>query len=849
MLQGVRVVDLSGDVAGAYATRFFAAFGADVIKVEPPGGDPTRFLPPRAGDAPEQSILFAYLNAGKRSVALDADDAAQREQLLGLLATADLVVESSAPGAWASRGVDLGDLLEAHPRLVVCSITPFGQDGPRAGWRTTALTAFASGGQMILCGDPDRPPLKTAGYQASYQAGLHGFAASMLALLAARRTGVGDRIDISMQEAQAASLEAAGPTSMVRGFDAERTGNQMRAVWGIYPSADGYVGVASMARQMASVYRCIGHPELLDDPVFTTSIMPPEINDVLSALIAEWTASRSGREIWDESGRHRAPFTLIPTPRELLDWPSLRESGFWVEVEHPALGRHLLPNSPFALNGDRGTVTRAPLLGEHSGEVLAEGSRQSAVGSRTDDRGGSGQSAVGSRTDGSASDDNRHSGGPRPTPDTRHPIPASAPPLAEGLRVLDLTQVWAGPYATRFFADMGADVIHIEGPGFPDAVRAVGRLNDPRGFNKSPYFNEYNRNKRGLALDLHRPEGLAAFHRLVQQADVVIENWSVGVSERLGLSYSELRALNPRIILVQMPAFSLDGAESERVGFGPSIEQMGGLVSLQGYEDGPPHKSGISYGDPTAGIVAAGATAMALYRREQTGDGCHVVVRQRDNVIGLIGEYLVAESLGRPLPVRIGNRDPQYAPHGVYQTRDDSGRFQSDAAGNPLREFHDTWLAIAVDSDVAWRGLCSVVDDARLDDTAYASTEGRFTGASSIDAVLTEWAREQEPEAAAARLHAAGVSAMPVLSPLMLLRDRHLAERGFFPTVQHPEAGSYTTTRPVWRLLRRPFSGTRPAPCFGEHNREVLRTLAGYSEAEIAALAATGVIADQPLGE
>ncbi len=421
-------------------------------------------------------------------------------------------------------------------------------------------------------------------------------------------------------------------------------------------------------------------------------------------------------------------------------------------------------------------------------------------------------------------------------------------PLLEGVRVLDLTQIWAGPYATRFLADMGADVIHIEGPRFPDGVRGVGRGDGPKPYNRAPYFNEYNRNKRGLALDLQKPGGLEAFRRLVAQADVVIENWSVGVAERLGLAFENLQRINPRITLVQMPGFGQQGPEAERVGFGPTIEQMGGLVALQGYEGGPPHKSGISYGDPTGGIAAASATALALWRREQTGEGSHVVVTQRDNIVGMVGEYLLAEALGHPLPVRTGSHDVDMAPHNVYRTHDDEGRIQADILGNPIGMFHDTWLAIAVDSDEAWRALRGVVGDARLDAPAYDAIAGRRAAQGGIDVVVSEWARDLQAWDAATRLQAAGVSAMPVLSPLMLVRDEHLAARGFFPTYTHAEAGTQLTSRPVWRLHRRPFEGVRPAPTFGEHNLEVLRDLAGYTELEIASMVAAEVIADEPLG-
>ncbi len=815
MLSGIRVVDLSDDVAGAYAARLLATYGADVVKVEPPEGDPTRLLPPHAGDGasggPDGGILFAYLNAGKRSAVLDIDDAGQRDQLLRLLRSADVVIESSAPGVLAARGVDLDALLEQRPSLVVCSITPFGQDGPRSGWRATALTAYASGGQMMLTGEPDRPPLKAAGHQAHYQAGLNAFSASLTALYAARTTGIGDRIDISIQEVQVAALEWHGPAAMTRGGDQTRAGNQGRAVWSIYPCADGYVGVAAMARQAPSVYECIGHAELNSDPAFASQMLDPETNAVAVALITEWTTARTAKQIYEASAEARAPFSLIPTPRELLEWPPLVAAGFWQSVDHPVIGAHQLPSGPIEIDGSRGEQRRAPLLGEHTAEVVAG----------LDDPAPA-YAAV--------------SGGATP-----------ALPFA-GLVVLDLTQIWAGPFAARFVADMGADVIHIEGPAFPDGVRGiVADPEDPLRYNKSAYFNEYNRNKRGMALDLRHPDGLAAFLRMVEHADVLIENWSSGVAERIGLGYEALKAVNPRLVVVSMPGFGHEGEEAGRVGFGPTIEQMGGLVSLQGYPGEGPQKSGISYGDPVAGIAAAGAVALGLLTRERTGEGSYSVVAQRDNVIGLIGEYVVGESAGRPLPVRTGSRDPHFAPHNVYRTRESEGRPQLGPGGAVLGALTETWIAIAVESDAAWRALRSTLADRRLDDPGYATVEGRRAAEDAIDAVIGEWAAARDPAVAAGELQAAGVAASPVLSPYMLVRDEHLAARGFYPTYDHVDAGELLTTRPVWRLTRRPFAGVRPAPRFGEHNRELLAGLAGLDEAAIDALAAAGVIVDAPV--
>jgi crotonobetainyl-CoA:carnitine CoA-transferase CaiB-like acyl-CoA transferase len=807
MLAGMRVIELSTDVAGAFASRLLALYGADVITVEPPEGHPTRWLTPRLGDDsrdPELGALFAYLGAGKRSIVLDLNTAEDRERLHALIAGADAVIESHAPGALAALGIDLDAIGEEQPGLVVTSITPYGQTGPKAGWRATALTAFAAGGQMSICGDADQPPLKTAGYQAYYQGGLHGFAATATALAAAARSGIGDHIDISLQEVQASTLEGQGPGALTRGSEAMRSGNTARAAWGIHPSADGWIGLASMPRQSYSVYDCIGHPELKEDPTLA-SAWGIEANELLQVLVPEWTSTRTSAEIFAESAKFRAPFSMIPTPRELLEWQGLRDVDFWREVEHPTLGSYTLPGGPIEFTSDdrehdRGRATPAPLLGQHTEEVLAE--------------------LAGADSTASAGD-----------------LPTEVTPPLDGIRVVDVTQVWAGPYGTRFLADMGAEVIKVEGPTFADPIRTMGGATTPPEINLSAYFNEYNRNKLGISLDLKEPSGLEALKGVIAASDVFIENWSSGVAERLGLGYEDVRSLNPGIIYISMPGFGHRGADSARVGFGPTIEQMGGLVALQGYEGGPPHRSGISYGDPIAGTAAAGAVAVGIVHRERTGEGCYAVVPQRDVIINLVGEYMVAESLDRPVPTRIGNRDLEFAPHNVYRARDEGPRPVMMPSGEVMAELSERWVAIAVDSDAAWAALRQVIGDDRLDDARYVDAAGRRAHADAIDRVIEEWTRDRDAEEVAANLQAEGVAAASVLTPLLATRDAHLEARGMFLTYDHADAGHQRTAAPPWHMRRRPVTALRPAPRFGEHSEQVLRDVAGYDDGAIEEMA------------
>ncbi len=808
MLQGIRVVELSNEVGGAFAGYLLAKYGADVVVVEPPMGHAIRSLPPRAGATPDHSIMFAYLGAGKRSMVAGLSDPAAIQSVRELIASADVVIDSYAPGFLAEKGLSPGGLVEDFPRLVVCSISPFGQDGPRRDWTMTSLTAAAAGGQMSICGDADMPPLKTAGHQAHYQAGLHAFSAIATALFAAKSQGVGDWLDISLQEVQVSTLEGAGPAALFTETEAGRSaGNRPFAQWGIHECKDGYIGVAAMPRQSYAIYDRIGHPELKEDPAFASGWLP-DANAILGILIPEWTAQYTAEEIFELASEFRAPFAMIPDPRQLLEWPGLKDVDFWQEVDHPVLGRHPLPGGPIIFgDGDRGIAKRAPLLGEHTREVIAEARAQL-----------------------------------RPVPSGEG---AAAPKLPlDGIRVVDMTAVWAGPYGTRFLADQGAEVLKVEGPSFADPVRTMGGARQSPEINQSTYFNEYNRNKLGVSLDIKKPEGMAALKRLIAASDIFIENWSSGVAERLGLGFEELKKINPAIISISMPGFGHKGRDSDRVGFGPTIEQMGGLVALQGYEGGPPHRSGISYGDPVAGTVSAGAVALALLNRLRTGEGSYAVTPQRDAICSLVGEFVLGEALGHPLPVRIGSRDPEFAPSNVYQCADTPARPMRGLAGRPMLEFTDSWLTLTVDSDSTWIALKGVVANPALDNRSFDTQAGRLAAQARIDAVIAAWARPLDASTAAARLQAAGVSAAPVLTPLTVTTDDHLAARGAFLAYSHPDVGDGRTTRPAWRFMRRPAMVVNSAPRFGEHTRDVLNRVGGYSDEELDAMEANSVITD-----
>ena len=402
-----------------------------------------------------------------------------------------------------------------------------------------------------------------------------------------------------------------------------------------------------------------------------------------------------------------------------------------------------------------------------------------------------------------------------------------------GIRVLDLSKVWAGPYCTRLLADLGAEVIKVEGPGSWDLIRSLDLLpqGTERAYNRASYFNLYNRNKLGCVLDVANPKGHELALRLAAKCDVVVENYRSDVLEQLGLGYEALRAVREDIILVSMPSHGLWGPDADHIAYGTHIEQLGGLVAQNGYPDGPPHRSGISYGDPMAGAAAAAATIAALLHRRWTGRGQHVEVAQWEAFLSYLGDLYVEYSMTGVAPPRRGNGHASMAPHGAYRCAGD-----------------DSWLTIAVGSDAEFSALCRVIDRAGLaDDARFADVVSRYRNRNALDEIVSAWTRERTHRDAAAALQSAGVSAMPVLTVPELVDDPHLAGRGFFEEVTHREAGTWLMDGPAWRFGFTPLHVRLPAPCFGEHNDYVFRDLLGLSAEELADLEREGIVTREPV--
>ncbi len=401
-------------------------------------------------------------------------------------------------------------------------------------------------------------------------------------------------------------------------------------------------------------------------------------------------------------------------------------------------------------------------------------------------------------------------------------------PLA-GVRILDLTHVWAGPLATRILGDLGAEVLKVEppmgrGPQVYPAVPLSGFIGGEAGdepWNVNAVFVKLMRNKKSLAIDLKTDEGHQAFLDLVSISDVVIENFSARAMAGLRLDYPHLKQANPKIIHVAMPGYGLSGPYRNRVAFGPTVEPMSGLTSVMGYSAKEPRATAMAMPDPTAAVSATVAVLTALHEREQTEEGGLVEMSLHESAVSFSGPWLIDTQLGN-VPVPIGNRHPQMAPHGVYPCRGD-----------------DHWLAIGCRNDLEFQTLCRV---AQLPFDSHWCLDQRLERHRAIDEALIAWTRTQLPHIAERKLADAGIPAGSVLATEGMLANLQSIARGFFVPL---EQGTPMPGNPI-KMSAISSDDWTPCPKLGEHNEEVLKDWLDYEEDRIADLYATGVIVDRP---
>lgn len=746
----LRVLDLSSGLACAYAAKLLTDLGAQVVHWEPRDGDPLRRDDPHGA-------MYAYLRTSQRAVGGDPAP---------WLAGSDVVLLSDpAPvGLDSVLATSLRDRARAGSArpgpLVVVELSALGHGGPDDGLDLPEPVLQARSGALSGHGHPGRTPLTVGGRIGEYVAGAFGALGAATAWRRAARTGRAELVDVSKLEAMQLTMLTV-PTLMAH-FPGGR-GSTFRFVMipGNEPTADGrYVGITTVtAAQWRALLHAMERDDLADDDELTTMIGRFMRAAEVNALLHGWTGSHTADEVETACSAQRVPVALVGNGELLPQFEQLRLRDVFVQQPGAAFVR---PRAPFRFHG----IADRPL------EPAPETPEPRAAAAtpwlpRTDDRAA--------------------------TEPGEGRVPSERP-LA-GVRVLDFTAFWSGPFATAWLAAMGADVVKVESVQRPDGIRfsaAVRPSRDAAYFEKSALFHAANLSKRGITLDLSQAEGRALASKLIEGCDVVTENFTPRVLDDFGFSYEALRAIRPDVVMLRLPAFGLTGPWRDRPGFAQTMEQLTGMAWVTGYDGGPPIIAG-GVVDPMVGTHAALAIIAALEHRDRTGEGGLVEMAMIEVAVATTAEQVIRFSEYGELVGRRGEG-------GVYRCAGD-----------------DEWVALDVAADP------------------------------EPATVRADWCAALTKEDAAAQLRAQGIAAWPVVPGHLALDDPQLRARGFFEPLDHPLVGRHEYPTFPMRLSAGPHTWWHgPAPTLGQHTDEVLREL-GLDDADLARLREQHVIGDTPL--
>jgi len=849
-LGGLRVVEI-GNELGEYCGKVLAGLGADVVRVERPGGDETRSYGPFYHDEPhpDRSLYFWHYNFGKRSVVLDLDSPAGQADLKRLLASADIVVDSRPRGYFAERGLDYDSLKAVNPGLLWARITPFGDDGPWADYEASDLIQLALGGIMDNCGyDPepdgtyDTPPIAPQMWQSYQLAGELAVISILGALHYRLSSGKGQMISTSVHEVASANTETDTPNWIYLAMKHRRqTCRNSMPMHSDLPSIaltkDGrwllpyrtYAGtggsiVVDGNGPTAQLLREYGMQGDIDEP--GAVVTPERLTELTDKLIGRLLYNR---DLWRKGQELGMPWAPIRRPEENCEDEHWKMRDAFFDVYHDEL------DETFTYTGAKWVTEglawphgpRPPLVGEHTQEVLEQWAKPGVKHVRK---------LVTERSK-------------QPPLISKHGKPFAL----SDVRIIDLSWMLASAGAGRYLAAMGAEVIKVEhesrfdgmrvayvalcpAGGREERDRATGPLPLPEvtSPNRTGFFMEINSGKLALSLNLKTPAGRKALEDLIRDADMIVEGYSPGTMIRLGLGYDKLKEINPSIIYVQQSGLGELGAYGRARTYGPTAQALSGISDMSGLpEPFPPAGIGYSYLDWFGAYNMAQAMLAALYRRSVTGEGCHIDASQAGTGVYLTGTTILDYSVNGRRWARYGNRSPYKpaAPHGAFRTRGD-----------------DRWIAIAAFTEEHWRALADVLGlEAAASDARFATLEQRLAHQDALEAAVGEATQKWDGFELMAELQRRHVPAGvcqtaqerieqdPQLKHLGWLTELNQTEIGQWPVRDHPVKLSETPAHIGGRL-------DRSGPNYGEDNAYVLGNILKMSPEDIQAMRDSGAL-------
>ena len=809
MLTPYRVLDLT-DHRGELAAMLLGDLGADVIRVEPPGGVAARrvgtLLPDDRAPVDLRSLQFIAFNRNKRSIVLDLAQSDEEQAFERLIAGADFVIESGPGGFAELHGFTFARLRTLNPRIVHVLITPWGCDGPAAERLATDLTLSAMGGQAALQGAADRAPVRISVPQIWRHAGAEAAAAALIAHQRMQRTDAAQFVDLSAQCATTWLTMNAMDAAPVQGFNFERRGSTVqmgtREVDPVFACADGFLVALPVGTVLEPLLGHLLAEELIDESwleeewltIDQRRMLGEEVRfsreQVIEVLAKFFQRHTKGAlfQLGLELGITLAPVNSVA---DLLQFEQLRAREAWTGVTLADGAQVRAPGRIAVLgSGIPGVRLPAPRLDEHGAEIRAE----------------------------------LEASPRKPAAVQLRPHPSGHP--FAGLKVLDLTWIIAGPSTVRYFSDHGAMVVKVESELRPDGLRLLGPVRGGSQWNSSHFYGEFNAGKHCIQLNLKNPEAIAIMKKLIAWADVFVENWAPGALARIGLDYAVVRAINPKLIMLSTSLMGQTGPASEVAGFGYHAGGMAGFYEVTGWPDQPPHGPWMAYTDVIAPRIIVAIVTAAIDHRHRTGEGQHIDAAQFEMALHFLApEILEVQTQGHSVS-RLGNRSRFAAPEGIYPS-----------AGT------DQWLAISVETDAQWRALRSALSDpAWARDPAFDTLGGRQARHDDIDAGIVEWTRTRDRYVAMEHLLAAGVPAGAVQRSSDLATDPQYLHRGFQRFHDHPVMGRVPYAGVQYRIPGYTPGPFRFAPLLGEHTDQVLSEELGMTADEIAAARAAGAL-------
>jgi crotonobetainyl-CoA:carnitine CoA-transferase CaiB-like acyl-CoA transferase len=821
MLSCYRILDLTTEKA-FMAGRALSDFGVEVIKIEPPSGDPARFHGIFYKDQvdPEKNLNWFAFNANKKSVTIDIATPKGKETFLKLVKTADAVLESYPRGYLDKLGLGYKDLEKVNPGIVFTSVSGFGQEGPYKDYKDPDIVVRALGGLVYTAGYEDRPPLTTSYEHTHIFGALNGAAGTLIALAQRTHTGKGQHVEAITQQALdvAASAEIEGPYALFRQIltrhGPARASNHLkdgslyynRLIW---PCKDGNIALnlllnPSAAKNNITMMDYI-KKEGIDISVFegwdwekkSWGDMSREQADKLMEILGKFFMNHTKGELLKLAIENRFQLGPCNNAKDILAHPQLAARNFWKDIEYPELGTSFKypGGAVISTGGYIGPRKRAPRIGEHNGEILSNIDSFLAKKPKLLENG------------------------------------ADKKPFA-GVKLVQLCWAGVGVYTCNYLSHYGCTTVRVETATRPDPVRLfapyapTNKPGEPIGLERSVFFPiTHTAPEMDIALNFKTPEGIELFKKLVAWADVVVEGFPAGVMDKMGLDYEGLKKIKPDIIMFRTCGYGHTGPMADQPGFGSILTAVTMMDNIVGWPDRAPVSPATYYTDQLVPAFATLSIMAALDYKRRTGKGQYIDHSQIETGLNCMTPIVLDfQANNREFKAK-GNKSDYASPHGIYRCKGD-----------------DRWVAIAVTNDDEWNDFVKAIGTPKWTQSKkYASAADRLKYSDELDKLVESWTINYPPEAIQAILQKAGVGAGVVSNAQDMDEDPQMNYYNYYKEIDHAFVGKLRFYHPAPIVLSKAPTDVARAVLIGEHTDIICTQILGITQAEVDALRKKGV--------